>query len=136
MEEDEKRDINGSRRRSHALKARASRHSSPEVSYASGVESDDPASIGKELALIMRRFNRLQRKGFSSPKKNYLSRHSSNSSHRSSSRSSPSKDNCWYNCPLWEPENKSNHSLRDSSSKYHKSSKNYESKRHESCSRR
>src|SRR3954462_6430313 len=29
MEEDEKRDINGSRRRSHALKAKASRHSSP-----------------------------------------------------------------------------------------------------------
>src|SRR4051812_21913204 len=50
MEEDEKHDINGSRRRSHALKAKASRCSSPEVSSASGVESDDAASIGKDLA--------------------------------------------------------------------------------------
>src|SRR4051812_36516572 len=83
MEEEEKRDINGSRRRSHALKARASRHSSPKFSSASGVESDDPASIGKDLALIMKRFNRFQRKGFSSPKKNYPSRNSSNSSHHS-----------------------------------------------------
>src|SRR3954465_6060001 len=98
MEEDEKRDINGSRRKNHALKAKASCHSSPEVSSASGVESDDPASIGKDLALIMRRFNRFQRKGFSSPKKSYSSRNSSYSSHRSSSRSSPSKDNCCYKC--------------------------------------
>src|SRR3954462_6851127 len=96
MEEDEKRDINGSRRKSHALKAKASRHSSPEVSSASGVEPYDPASIGKDLALIMRRFNRFQRKGFSSPKKSYSSRNSSHSSHHSSSRSS--KDNCCYKC--------------------------------------
>src|SRR3954462_2621186 len=124
MEEDEKRDINGSRRRSHDLEAKASHHSSPEVSSASGVESDDPASIGKDLALIMRRFNRFQRKGFSSPKKNYSSRNSSYSSHRSSSRSSPSKDNYCYkckkpghyiaDCPQWETKNKSKHSLRDS----------------------
>src|SRR3954463_2368916 len=80
MEEEEKRDINGSRRRSHALKIRASRHSSPEVSSAFDVESDDPPSIGKDLALIMKRFNRFQKKGFSSPKNNYSSRHSSNSS--------------------------------------------------------
>src|SRR3954462_3970967 len=146
MEEDEKRDINGSRRRSHALKAKASRHSSPEVSSASGVESDDPASIGKDLALIMRRFNRFQRKGFSSPKKNYSSKHSSSSSHRSSSRSSPAKDNCCYkckkpghyivDCPLWEVEHKSKHPHKDSSSKHDRSSKSYESKRHESSSRR
>src|ERR1041385_4712451 len=146
MEEDEKRDINGSRRRPHALKAKASHHSSPEVSSASGVESDDPASIGKDLALIMRRFNRFKRKGFSSPKKNYSSCNSSYSSHRSSSRSSPSKDNYCYKCkkpgyyiaacPLWEAENKSKHSLRDSSSKSHRSSRSYESKRHDSSSRR
>src|SRR3954464_861395 len=131
MEQDEKRDINGT----HALKAKASHHSSPEVSSASCVESDDPASIGKDLALIMRRFNRFQRKGFSSPKKNYSSRHSRNSSHRSSSRSSPSKDNCCYkckklghyiaDCPLWEAANKSKHSLRDSSIKSHRSSRSY-----------
>src|SRR3954469_7000218 len=146
MEEDEKRDINGSRRRSHALKAKGSRHSSPEVSSASGVESDDPASIGKDLALIMRRFNRFQKKGFSSPKKSYPSRSSSRSSYRSSSRSSPSKDNCCYkckkpghyiaDCPLWEAENKSKHSLRDSSSKPYKSSRSHESKKHDSSSRR
>src|ERR1041385_4220868 len=146
MEEDEKCDINGSRRRSHALKAKASRHSSPEVSSASGVESDDPASIGKDLALIMRRFNRFQRKGSSSPKKSYSSRSSSHSSHHTSSRSSPSKDNCCYkckkpghyiaDCPLWEAENKSKHSIRDSSTKSHRSSRSYESKRHDSSSRR
>src|ERR1041385_5935229 len=146
MEEDEKRDINGSRRRYHALKEKASRHSSPEVSSTSGVESDDPASIGKDLALIMRCFNRFQRKGFSSPKNSYPSRSSSHSSHRSSSRSSPSKDNCCYkckkpghyivDCPLWEAENKSKHSLRDSSSKPYRSSRSHESKKHDSSSRR
>src|ERR1041385_363907 len=133
MEEDEKRDINGSRRRSNALKAKASHHSSPEVSSASGVESDDPASIGKDMALIMRRFNRFQRKGFSSPKKSYSSRNSSYSSHRSSSRSSPSKDKCCYkckkpghyivDCPPWEDEFFLKNSLRDSSSKSHRSSR-------------
>src|SRR4051812_21147774 len=142
MEEDEKRDINGSRRKTHALKAKASLHSSPEVSSASGVESDDPASIGKDLALIMRRFNHFQRKGFSSPKKSYSSRSSSHSSHHSSSRSSPSKDNCCYkckkpghyiaDCPLWGTENNSKHSLRDSSTRSHKSSRSHESKRHDS----
>src|SRR3954465_12759245 len=146
MEEDEKRDINGSRRRSHALKAKVSRHSSPKVSSASGVESDDPASSGKDLALIMRRFHRFQRKGFSSPKKSYPSRSSSHSSHRSSSRSSPSKDNFCYkckkpghyiaDCPLWEAENKSKHSLRDSLSKPYRSSRSHESKKHDSSSRR
>src|ERR1041385_4882696 len=49
MEEDEKRDINGSRRRSHALKAKASRHSSPESSCESDGASDDPKNIGKDL---------------------------------------------------------------------------------------
>src|SRR3954462_801961 len=146
MEEDEKRDINGSRRRSHALKAKASRHSLPEASSASGVESDDPASIVKDLALIMRCFDRFQRKGFSSPKKSYSSRSSSHTSHRSSSRSSPTKDNCCYKCkkpgnfiaecPLWEAEFKAKHSLRDSSTKSHRSSKSHESKRHDSSSRR
>src|SRR3954471_8263586 len=146
MEEDEKRDINGSRRRSHALKAKASRCSSPEVSSASGVESDDPASIGKDLALIMKRFDRFQRKGFSSPKKSYSSRNSSRTSHRSSSRSSPTKDNCCYKCkkpghfiaecPLWEAEFKAKHSFRDSSSRSHRSSKSHESRRHDSSSRK
>src|SRR4051812_10832608 len=94
----------------------------------------------------MRCFNRFQRKGFSSPKKSYPSRSSSHSSHRSSSRSSPSKDSCCYkckktghyiaDCPLWEAENKSKHSFRDSSSKSHRSSRSYESKRHDSSSRR
>ena len=51
---EEKRDVNGTRRRSHALKAKASRHSSPEPSSASGVESDDPYGIGKDLALIVK----------------------------------------------------------------------------------
>ena len=36
LEQDEKRDVNGSRRRPHALKAKASHHSSQEVSSASG----------------------------------------------------------------------------------------------------
>src|SRR3954468_15846573 len=94
----------------------------------------------------MRCFNRFQRKGFSSSKKNYSSRNSSYSSHRSSSRSSPSKDNCFYkckkpghyiaDCPLWEAENKSKHSLRDSSTRSHRSSRIHESKRHDSSSRR
>ena len=38
MEQEEKLDVNGTRRRSHALKAKDSRHSSPEPSSASGVE--------------------------------------------------------------------------------------------------
>src|SRR3954469_24519221 len=54
LELEEKLDVNGSQRRSHALKAKASRHSSPEPSSASGVESDDPSGIGKDLALIMK----------------------------------------------------------------------------------
>src|SRR4051812_5960696 len=45
-EEEEKRDINGTRRRTHALKAKASHHSSPKVRSASGAESDDPSGIG------------------------------------------------------------------------------------------
>src|SRR3954465_15739131 len=141
-----KRDVNGTRRRSHALKAKASHHSSPEPSSASSVESDDPSRIGKDLALIVKRFNRFQRRSSSSPKKSYSSHHSSSSSHRSSSRNSPAKDNCCYkckkpghyivDCPLWEVEHKSKHSHRDSSSRHHRSSKSYESKRHESSSRR
>ena len=144
LELEEKRDVNGSRRRSHALKAKASRHSSPERSSASGAESDDPTGIGRDLALIVKRFQRFQRSS-SSPNKSYSSRHSS-SSHRSSSRSSPAKDNNCYkckkpghyiaDCPLWEVDHKSKHSHRDSSSRHHRSSKSYESKRHESSSRR
>src|SRR4051812_27879929 len=94
----------------------------------------------------MKRFNRFQRKGSSSPKKSYSSRSFSHSSHRTSSRSSPSKDNFCYkckkpghyiaDCPLWEAENKSKHSLRDSSTKSDRSSRSHESKRHESSSRR
>ena len=99
MEEEEKHDVNGSLRRTHALKAKASRHSSSDASSASGVDSDDPSSIGNDLALIMRRFNHFQRKSSSSPKKNYSSRHSSNSSHHcSSSRNSPAKDNTCFKC--------------------------------------
>ena len=67
LELEEKHDVNGSRRRSHALKAKASRHSSPEPSSASGVESDDPSGIGKDLALIVKRFNRFQRRSSYSP---------------------------------------------------------------------
>src|SRR3954467_4154008 len=89
LELEEKRDVNGTRRRSHALKAKASRHSSPEPSSASGVESDDPTGIGKDLALIVKRFQRFQRRSSSSPKKSYSSRHSSSSSHRLSSRNPP-----------------------------------------------
>ena len=84
MEEEEKLDVNGSRRRTHALEAKASRHSSLEADSASSGDIDDPKSIGKDLALIMKHFNRFQRKSSSSPKKNYSSRHSSNSfEHRS-----------------------------------------------------
>src|SRR3954464_15714147 len=130
MEEEDKRDVNGTQRRTHALKAKASRHSSPDTSYDSGGGSDDPENIGKDLALIMKRFNRFQRKNFSSPKKSYSSRHSSNSSqHRSSSRNSSAKDNCCYkckklghfiaDCPLWEIEHRSKHSHSNSSSKSH-----------------
>src|SRR3954462_1432705 len=61
-EEDEKREINGTRRITHALKAKASKYSSSEGSSASGTESDDPSGIGKDLALIVKRFNRFQRK--------------------------------------------------------------------------
>src|ERR1043165_1042604 len=132
---EEKCDVNGSRRRSHALKAKASRHSSPEPSLASGVESDDPTGIGKDLALIVKRFNRFQRRSSSSSKKSYSSCHSSSSSHRSSSRSSPAKDNNCYkckkpgyyivDCPLWEADHNSKHSHRDSSSIHHRSSKSY-----------
>src|SRR3954471_11599265 len=50
LELEEKRDVNGTRRRTHALKSKASRHSSPEPSSASSVESDDPTGIGKDLA--------------------------------------------------------------------------------------
>src|SRR4051812_12369296 len=145
LELEEKRDVNGNRRRSHALKAKASRHSSPEPSSASGVDSDDPTGIGKDLALIVKHFQRFQRSS-SSPKKSYSSRRSSSSSHRSSSRSSPVKDNNCYkckkpghyivDCPLWEVDHKSKHSHRDSSSRHHRSSKSYESKRHESSSKR
>src|SRR4051812_30471024 len=56
-EEDEMREINVTRRRTHALKAKASRHSSSEDSSASGSESDDSSGIGKDLALIVKRFN-------------------------------------------------------------------------------
>src|ERR1044071_5508023 len=99
MEEDEKRDVNGTQRKSHALKAKASHHSSPEASSESGGATDDPENIGKDLALIMRRFNHFQRRNSSSPKKTYSSRHSSNSSqHRSSSRNSSARDNCCYKC--------------------------------------
>ena len=73
MEEEEKHDVNGSRRRTHALKAKASRHSSSDASFSSGVDLDDPLSIGKDLALIMKHFNRFQRNNSSSPKKNYPS---------------------------------------------------------------
>src|SRR4051812_48738002 len=147
MEEEEKRDVNRTRRKSHALKARASHHYTPEASSESGGATDDPKNIGKDLALIMKRFNRFQRRNSSSPKKNYSSRHSSNSSqHRSSFRNSSAKDNCCYkckkpghfiaDCPLWEVEHRSKHSQSKSSSKSHRTSKNYESKRYDSKSRK
>jgi len=56
-EEDEKREINGTRRRTHSLKAKASKQLSSEASSTSGSESDDPSGIGKDLALIVKRFN-------------------------------------------------------------------------------
>src|ERR1043165_1844118 len=142
-EEDEKREINGTRRRTHALKAKASKHSSSKASSASGSESDDPSGIGKDLALIVKCFNRFQRKSSSSsPKKSYSSKRSSN---KYSSRNSSAKENCCYkckkpghfiaDCPLWEIENKSKSSHNYSSSKSYRSSKNYEPKKHESRSR-
>src|SRR4051812_3780035 len=84
-EQEEKHDVNGTRRRSHALKAKDSLHSSPEPSSALVVESIEPSGIGKDLALIVKRFNRFQRRSSYSPKKSYSSCHSSSSSHRSSS---------------------------------------------------
>src|SRR4051812_44980120 len=143
-EEDEKREINGTRRKTHALKAKASKHSSSEGCSASGSESDDPSGIGKYLALIVKRFNRFQRKSSSSsPRKSYSSKRSSD---MYSSRNSSAKENCCYkckkpghfiaDCPLWEVENKSKHSHSHSSSKSYKLSKNYEPKKHESRSRR
>src|ERR1043165_8741164 len=143
-EEDEKREINGTKRRVHALKAKASKHSSSEGSSASGTDSDDPSEIGKDLALLVKRFSRFQRKSSSSsPRKSHFSKHSSD---RYSSRKSSAKENCCYkckkpchfiaDCPLWEVENKSKSSHIHSSSKSHRSSKNYEPKKHESRSRR
>jgi hypothetical protein len=90
-EEDEKREINGSKRRVHALKAKASKHSSSEGSSASGTDSDDPSDIGKDLALLVKRFGRFQRKSSSSsPRKSHSSKHSSD---RYSSRKSSAKEN-------------------------------------------
>ena len=99
MEEEERRAVNGTSRKSHALKAKSSHDSSSEAGSVSGCESDDPESIGKDLSLVMRRFNRFQKKNWSS-KKNSSSRHSSNSSrHRSPTRSRPSsKENSCYKC--------------------------------------
>ena len=54
MEEEEKHDVNGPQRRTHALKASASRHHSSDSGSASGGDSDEPVSIGKDLALIIR----------------------------------------------------------------------------------
>src|SRR3954462_218862 len=143
-EEDEKREINGTRRRTHALKAKASKYSSSEGRSESGTDSDCPSDIGKELALLVKRFGRFQRKNSSSsPKKNYSSKRSSD---KYSSKKSSSKENCCYkckkpghfivDCPLWEVENKSKSSHSHFSSKSHRSSKNYEHKKHESRSRR
>src|SRR3954463_8906651 len=136
-EEDEKREINGTRRRTHALKAKASKHSSSEASSASGTESDDPSRIGKDLALIVKRFNRFQRKNSSSsPKKSYSSKLSSN---KYSSRNSSAKENCCYKCKklghfIVDCPTKQSHG--HSSRKSYKSSKSYEPKKHESRSRR
>src|SRR3954462_7145280 len=95
-EEDEKREINGTRRRTHALKEKASKYSSSEASSASGSESDDPSGIGRDLTLIVKRFNRFQRKSYSPPtKNNYSSKRSSN---KYSSRNSSTKENCCYKC--------------------------------------
>src|ERR1041384_4896770 len=143
-EEDEKREINGTKRRVHALKAKASKHSSSEGSSVSGTDSDDPSEIGKDLALLVKRFGRFQRKSSSSsPRKSHSSKHSSD---RYSTRKSSAKENCCYkckkpghfiaDCPLWEVENKSKSSHSHSSSKSHRLSKNYEPKKHESRSRR
>ena len=89
MEENEHREVNGTKR-SHALKAKALHGSSSESDHDSGCDSNDPSGIEKDLALVMRRFNRFQKKW--SPKKN-----SSRSSSHSSSRShSSSKDNACY----------------------------------------
>src|ERR1043165_819485 len=143
-EEDEKREINGTKRRVHALKAKASKHSSSKGSSESGTDSDDPSGIGKDLALLVKRFSRFQRKNSSSssPRKSYSSKRSSD---KYSSRKSSAKENCCYkckklghfiaDCPLWEVENKSKSSHSYSSSKSHRSSKNYEPKKHESRSR-
>src|SRR3954470_1047012 len=88
-EEDEKHEINGTRRKTHAHKAKASKHSSSEGCSALGSESDDPSGIGMDLALIVKRFNRFQRKSSSSsPKKSYSSKRSSN---KYSSRNSSAK---------------------------------------------
>ena len=98
-EEEEKHDVNGSRRRTPTLKASASHHYSSDSGSASVGDSDDPASIGKDLALIIRCFSRFQKKSSSSPKKNYSPRQSSNSSqYRSSSRNPSVKDNSCFKC--------------------------------------
>src|SRR3954462_13184028 len=95
-EEDEKHEINGTRRKTHALKAKASKHFSSEDSFASSSESDDPSGIGRDLALIVKRFNHFQRKSYSPPtKNNYSSKRSSN---KYSSRNSSTKENCCYKC--------------------------------------
>ena len=84
MEEEEKLDVNGSRRRTRALKAKASHHSSSEADSVSCGDADDPDSVAKDLALIMKRLNHFQRKKSSSPKNTHSTRHSSNSSHHRS----------------------------------------------------
>ena len=146
MEEEERRAVNGPSRRSHALKAKVSKDSSSEVESVSACESDDPESMGKDLALVIKRFSRFQKNW--SPKKNSSSRHSRNySRHHSPTRSHPpSKENSCYkckksghfiaDCPMWEVEAKSKYGKNNASSKSYKSSKSYEPKKYESKSRR